>query len=214
MKSMKLQDIKGTYDAIYSLGDLCLASIQLRQNNLRLFAGVLDWMASPQLSDVNRLLKYRFMDFMDLSHLRIIGYADDKICVADDVYHMVSNHDFIVGKNTLTHLGGYPEVKEKFERRIRRFLEKAETSRNMLFVRTEGDEEDAAELQDVLSGLVRHDFKVLIVNHTDVSGLVEDAWPLDKVCSVQLPAVNKWTGNDHLWKTLLNGVHILKKEGG
>jgi hypothetical protein len=206
---LKLQDIKGTYDAIYSLGDLCLASIQLRQNNLRPFAGVLDWMASPQLYDVNRLLKYRFMEFMELPNLRIVGYAgDDKICVADDVYNVVSNHDFDVGKNTLTHLGGYPEVKEKFDRRIQRFLDKAASCRKMLFVRTEGDQEDAAELESVLSGLVKNDFRVLIVNHTDVGRLVEDPWPLDKVCAVQMPAENKWTGNDHLWKKLLDGVHI------
>jgi hypothetical protein len=206
---MKLQEIKGTYDAIYSLGDLCLASLQLRQNNLRPFAGVLDWMGSPQLYDVNRLLKYRFMEFMELPNLRIIGYAgDDKICVADEAYHVVSNHDFDVGNNSLTHLGSYPEVREKFDRRIRRFLDKAATSRNMLFVRTEGDQEDAAALQSVLSSLVKKDFRVLIVNHTDVTGLVEDDWSLEKVCAVQLPAVNKWTGNDHLWKKLLNGVQI------
>jgi len=205
---LKLQEIKGTYDAIYSLGDLCLASIQLKQNKLRPFSGVLDWMASPQLHDVNRMLRYRFEEFMAPSNLRIIGYAgEDKICVADDFYHIVSNHDFDIGKNSLTHLGGYAEVKEKYDRRIRRFLDKADTCENMLFVRTEGDLEDAAELQDVLSDLVRNDFRVLIVNHTDVNGLVEDDWPLKRVCSVQLPAANKWTDNDHLWTKLLHGVH-------
>ncbi|TVY02156.1 DUF1796 family putative cysteine peptidase [Cohnella terricola] len=205
---MKLQEIKGTYDTIYSLGDLCLASIQLKQNKLRPFSGVLDWMASPQLHDVNRLLRYRFEEFMNPSNLRIIGYAgEDKICVADDFYNMVSNHDFDVGNNSLTLLSGYPEVKEKFDRRIRRFLHKAATSKKMLFVRTEGDLEDAAELQDVLYDLVRYDFRVLIVNHTNVDRLVEDNWPLKRVCSVQLPAANKWTDNNHLWTRLLQGVH-------
>jgi len=31
---MSLKDISGTYDAIFSLGDLCLAAVQLRKNNL------------------------------------------------------------------------------------------------------------------------------------------------------------------------------------
>lgn len=49
---------------------------------------------------------------MDLPNLRIIGYASDQlICVSDDGYQIVSNHDFEVGKNTLSHLGGYPEVR-------------------------------------------------------------------------------------------------------
>jgi hypothetical protein len=206
---MKLQDLTGTYDAIFSLGDLCIASQQLEKNNLRLYSGVLDWMGSPALSNVNRLLKNRFIGFMDLPNLRIIGYgSENKICVADDAYNIVSNHDFEVGKNSLSHLGGYPEVKEKFDRRIRRFLEKVASCQRILFVRTEGDLEETEALTKVLSGLVRKDFRVLLVNHADVEGLVEDDWPLEKVCAVRLPAVNKFTNNDHLWKKLLEGIHI------
>jgi hypothetical protein len=206
---MRLQELKGSYDAIFSLGDLCLSSIQLQNNNLRPYSGVLDWMASPKLSDVNRLLKNRFIGFMDLPNLRIIGYADDNICVSDEAYHFVSNHDFEVGPNTLTHLGTYPEVREKFDRRIKRFLEKCATSKRILFVRTEGDMEDAEALQTVLSGLVKNDFRVLLVNHDNVGGLVEDDWPLEKVCAVRLPSHEIWNGNNHLWKKLLDGVrHI------
>ncbi|MBB6669398.1 DUF1796 family putative cysteine peptidase [Cohnella nanjingensis] len=205
---MKLHEIKGTYDAIFSLGDLCLASIQLRQNNLRPFAGVLDWMGSPLLSNVNRLLKYRFYGFMDSSHLSILGYAGDKIVVSEDAYHIVSNHDFESGKNTLSHLATYPQVKDKFDRRIQRFLKKMDTCERILFVRTEGDMEDAEALQKILSGLVRNDFRVLIVNHADVRDLVEDDWPLKKVCAVRLPAVDKWTGNDHLWRKLFEGIEL------
>lgn len=206
---VRLQDLKGTYDIIFSLGDLCIASLKLRQNNLRPYAGVLDWMATPSLSDVNRLLKNRFIGFMDLPNLRIIGYAGEHyICVSDDAYHFVSNHDFEVGKNSLSHLGSYPEVREKFDRRIRRFLEKTATCQRILFIRTEGDLEEAKKLEKVLSGLVKHDFRVLLVNHTDVNGLVEDNWPLKKVCAIQLPAGNKFTANDHIWAELLKDIHI------
>jgi Putative papain-like cysteine peptidase (DUF1796) len=40
---MSLKDISGNYVAIFSLGGDCLEAIQLRKNNLRPFAGVLDW---------------------------------------------------------------------------------------------------------------------------------------------------------------------------
>lgn len=210
---MRLQDLKGTYDAIYSLGDLCLASIQLEQNNLRPYSGVLDWMASPALSNVNRLLKNRFIGFMDLPNLRIIGYAGEKnICVSDDAYHIVSNHDFEIGKNSLSHLGSYEEVKEKFDRRIRRFLEKAAFCQRILFVRTEGELEEAKELEKVLSDLVKNDFRVLLVNHTDVEGLVEDDWSLEKVCAIRLPAENKFTANNHFWTEMLKDIYFSNKE--
>jgi hypothetical protein len=206
---MNLEDIKGTYDAIFSLGDLCLASIQLRKNNLRPFAGVLDWMGSPSLSNVNRLLRNRFVGFMDLPNLRIIGYANEKfICVSDDAYHIVSNHDFEADKNTLSHLATYPEVKEKFDRRIQRFLEKIATSQRVLFVRTEGTFEEVLELESILSEMVKNDFRILLVNHSSVGGIVEKDWPLKKVCTVELPDHDKWTANDHYWRTILDGIHI------
>nr|WP_233167805.1 DUF1796 family putative cysteine peptidase [Paenibacillus roseus] len=205
-----MQDIKGTYNAIYSLGDLCLSSIQLSRNNLRTFAGVLDWMGSPLLPDVTRLLQNRFAGFMEGPNLRVVGEAEHThICVADDAYNIFSNHDFEVGPNSLSHIGTYWEVKAKYDRRIQRFLEKAATSERMLFVRTEGSLEEAAELESVLSGLVQHDFRVLLVNHAPVSTIVELDWPLKKICAVLLPNEEKWEGNNHLWQYMLQGIHLI-----
>lgn len=205
---MDLAQLKGKYDAIFSLGDLCLASIQLKKHNLRPYSGVLDWMASLQLSDVNRLLENRFVGFMEYENLRIIGYADDCICVSDDGYNMVSNHDFGRDKNTLQYLGSYDEVIQKYERRIQRFLTKMKTAKRILFVRTEGTLGDAADLQDTLSKLVKHDFSILLINHTPVTGIVEKSWPLEKVCSIEFPNTDKWEGNHDLWEEVLSGIRL------
>ncbi|WP_144510783.1 DUF1796 family putative cysteine peptidase [Bacillus sp. FJAT-22090] len=207
---MDLSQLKGKYDAIFSLGDLCLASIQLKKHNLRPYSGVLDWMASLELSKVNLLLENRFVGFMNYENLRIIGYADDCICVSDDGYNMVSNHDFSKEKNTLQYLGSYDEVMEKYERRIQRFLKKMKTARRILFVRTEGTLEEAAALQDVLAKLVKHDFSVLLINHAPVTGIVEKSWPLEKVCSIEFPNTEKWEGNNELWEEVLSGIRLTK----
>ncbi|MED1203451.1 DUF1796 family putative cysteine peptidase [Heyndrickxia acidicola] len=206
---MSLEEIKGEYDAIFSLGHLCLAGLQLKKNQLRPFSGVLDWMGSNSLPDVNRLLKNRFAGFMDFKNLAIRGYANEyNLLVEDEVYHIFSNHDFAADKNTLTHLAAYPEVKEKFNRRIKRFLEKMETSKRILFVRTEGSFADVLELESVLSDLVKHDFRILVVNHTNVQGLVEKEWPVERVAVVELPNKEIWEENDQLWKTILSDVHL------
>lgn len=205
---MDLSQLKGEYDAIFSLGDLCLASIQLKKHNLRPYSGVLDWMASVELSKVNELLENRFLDFLEYDNLRVIGYADTFICVSDDGYNLVSNHDFDGEKNTLTYLGGYAEVMEKYERRIQRFLSEMNNAKRILFVRTEGTLEDAAVLQDVLSRLVKHDFSVLLINHTYVQGIVEKSWPLEKVCSIEFPNKDKWEGNHDLWREVLSGIRL------
>lgn len=205
---MDLSQLKGEYDAIFSLGDLCLASIQLKKHNLRPYSGVLDWMASPELSQVNELLENRFIGFLDYDNLRVIGYADTFICVSDDGYNLVSNHDFDGEKNTLTYLGAYAEVMGKYERRIQRFLSEMDNAKRILFVRTEGSLEDAAVLQDVLSKLVKYDFSILLINHTYVQGIVEKSWPLEKVCSIEFPNKDKWEGNHDLWKEVLSGIRL------
>lgn len=209
---MKIVDIKGKYDAIFSLGDLCLAALQLRKNNLRPFAGPLDWMSSPSLKDVNRLLKNKFAGFMDLPNLVPTGYStgvnttDPFICATDSYYHIVSSHDFKADRNTLYNLATYPEVRKKLDRRIKRFLEKLATGKRILFIRTEGSFEEVLELESVLSKLVKHDFNILLIDHSYVNGIVEKEWPVERVCAVTLPNVEKWSGNDHLWKIILDGI--------
>jgi hypothetical protein len=208
-KYMLLKELKGGYNAIFSLGDLCLASIQLQNSNLRPYSGVLDWMGSHQLSDVNRLLMNRFAGFMDEENLRVVGDANEEmLLVSDDNYHILSNHDFSSFQNTHTHLSAYPEVKQKFNRRIQRFLEKMESCERILFVRTEGDFQDVYDLQTILTGLVRQDFRILLINHAPVSGIMELDWPLEKVCAVQLPDTDKWEGNDHFWRMILQGIYL------
>jgi hypothetical protein len=210
---MGLKVIKGSYDSIFSLGDLCLASIQLKKNSLRNFSGVLDWMASPSLPEVSRLLRNEFNGFLDRPSLRIIGYASqDQICVSNDSYQMVFNHDFGTDKNTLQYIGSYDEVKEKYDRRIKRTLEKMKKDKRLLFVRTEGTFEEVLELHTTLSSMVKNDFRILVINHKDVSGLIEKNWPIEGVCAIDLPNVEKWEGNDKYWKMILEGVHLTTKQ--
>lgn len=208
---MNINEIKGSYDAIFSLGDLCLTSIQLQKHGLRPYSGVFDWVASPNMSKFINLLENRFIGFMDYENLRVLGYADTFICVSDDGYHIVSNHDFGIDKNTLENLGSYHEVMEKYNRRIKRFMDEMNTAGRILFVRTEATFEEAEKLQDVLSKLVKHDFNVLLLNHTDTQGLVEKNWPLEKVCAVEFPNVDIWEGNHALWDQVLHGITLNQK---
>ncbi|MDP1419257.1 DUF1796 family putative cysteine peptidase [Peribacillus simplex] len=211
---MNLKDLKGSYDAIYSLGHNCLAGIQLRNNNLRPFAGVLDWVGSPSLPDVTRLLQNQFAGFLEKPNLEFRGYATDKdLLVSDNAYKIYFNHDFKTNVNTPTNLAAYPEVKQKYDRRVARFKDKMANGRSLLFIRTQGTLEEIAELEKVLSRVVKHDFRILVVNHTKVKGIVERNWPLQRVCVVELPDTGFGTGdmfhvNDALWKTLLSGINV------
>ncbi|MGZ7440769.1 DUF1796 family putative cysteine peptidase [Paenibacillus sp. TH7-28] len=214
---MKLADLKGSYDAIFSLGDLCLSALQLEKNNLRPYAGVFDWVASPNLDDVCRLIATRFKGFMELENLRVGGVTDTgMIWVTDDANSIISSHDFEASKNTVADLADYPEVRAKYDRRIERFLNKLAMSRRILFVRTEGTLEEAKLLEQTLNRTVKHDFRVLLVNHTQVRGTVELNWPLEKVCAIELSDLDKWNGNDLQWKQIFQGIRYVPNlnEGG
>ncbi|CAI6032137.1 DUF1796 family putative cysteine peptidase [Cohnella sp. JJ-181] len=208
---MRLADIKGDYDGIFSLGELCLSSIQLERCGLRPFAGPLDWMSTPSLADVNRLLTNRFAGFMDRDHLQYVQHASDKLLlVKETVYNAFSNHDFFVHRNHPDLLEDHPAVKTKYDRRAERLLEKSQTARRLLFVRCGGSLEEAAGLEAVLTDLVTHDFRILLVNHTDARTLTETNGPLQRVCTVELPGHPDviWGGNNHFWDQMLSGIAV------
>ena len=206
---MNRERLVGDYDAIFSLGDLCLTSIQLKKHKLRPYSGVLDWAATPDLTKVSALLQNRFKDLLKFENLRIVGPAgEDMICVSDDKYYFVSNHDFEASKNTLTELGSYDEVMEKYNRRINRFLHQMDFAKRILFVRTEGKFDEVVELQTVLRKLVKNDFSIIVINHEDVDRMVVKSWPLPHVYAVSFPNEDPWEGNHHLWEELLQDIHL------
>lgn len=202
--------LKGGYDAVFSLGDLCLGAIQMQKNNLRPFSGPLDWMGSPLLPKVIELFEKRFSDFMLEENLRIVGKATDKMMlVSDDRNLVMSNHDFEIAQNSMTQLLTYPQVKEKLDRRVNRLFEKLISAQRILFIRTSASLEETALLQQVLRSIIVNDFRILVVNHGPVTGIVENYWPIDRVYSVVLPNNEIWEGNDALWSQLFKGVHLM-----
>lgn len=146
MTELKLQEIKGSYDVIISLGSWCGPSL-----NLRRFSFPLDWVVSNSLPDVSRILKNRFVGFMDLKNMKqvdgIASYLDDgdvvfseggkqqkAYFILDTYYNVISVHDFpMIPNQDWTHL--YPAYKEKLNYRINKFIEIISNSNSILFVR-------------------------------------------------------------------------------
>jgi hypothetical protein len=214
---MYLQQIKGSYDEIVSLGSACNTAMKLRQHNLRRFSGPLDWKVSGALSDVNRLLKNKFKGFMELENMRLMegsGYGLDNgvdlqpaksHIVNDTHYNIISFHDFPVLPNQ-DWAATYPAFKNKLHYRIDRFLEKITTSQSILFVRWAGSYEQAVELYSVLSGMVKGQFKILILVPVEgFQGVKDLNWNLNQVCAVTVPNLPY---DDSTWNYVLNGITL------
>jgi hypothetical protein len=214
---LDLKDIKGSYDEVVSLGSACNTAMLLRQHNLRRFSGPLDWSVSGSLSDVSRLLKNRFVGFMEVENMNLIdgtGHGvDDGVnlqpvnshIVKDNYYNIISFHDFPILPN-LDWTATYPSVKDKLNYRIDRFLEKITNSPSILFVRWAGNYEQAVELQSVLAGIVKGKFTILILEPLEgLQGVNEMKWGIDRVCAVTVPNLPY---DNSTWDYVLNGIAL------
>ncbi|MBW7475371.1 papain-like cysteine peptidase [Paenibacillus oenotherae] len=201
---MRLEQIKGEYNAVFSLGRKCLASIQLHKHHLRPYSGVLDWMISDDLCTVNLLLYNRFANFMELPNMKLEKAANGHI-YRDHLYNILLVHDLPLDANEVHNLYYFDDFKVKLNRRIERFYEKAATCRKILFVRLGGSFDEAQQLQAILSQLVTHDFRVLLINDSPDYKIVDNNWPLEKVCSIQMPL--EFECNE-LWHVVLQGITL------
>ncbi|RAS81016.1 peptidase [Priestia endophytica] len=224
---MNLQDIKGSYDAVFSLGSACNPALQFQRLNLRrLTSSPLDWSYSPFLSDVNRLLKNSFKGFMELKNMRVVNdkgdyvYAHDgapvvpdkeiqiptkSYVIQDTLYNIFSAHDFPIIANQ-SWLVTYPSFKKTLNYRIYRFLKKVANSESVLFVRWVANYNEAVELQSILSHMVKGRFNVLILNPVeDLEEITEVDWGLDRTCVVNVPSD---PNSDSTWDHVLNGVTL------
>lgn len=207
---MKLHEIKGGYDVLYSLGHNCLPASQLNHSNIRNIAGVIDWMISPHLSGVSALLRDRFRYIMLRDNLRDHGASADSGCyvIRDAAYDLYSVHDFPMEHNDPEILQSYSGLKQKLDYRASRFLQLMRSGKRIFFLRTEATSYETEELLHVLDNLVAGEYKLLVVNHAQVSDIVQIDYHLPNVCTLLIPEVtNMFQDNHNLWRTILDGIY-------
>ncbi|MDE5055420.1 DUF1796 family putative cysteine peptidase [Niallia taxi] len=104
-----------------------------------------------------------------------------------------------------------PQVQKKYEKRITRFIDTLASAQHLLFIRTEADWMDTVGLEKVLSHLVRHDYTILIVNHTPVKEILELDWKINNVyvCAIEIPNDEIWEGNNSLWERIFQCITLV-----
>lgn len=208
---MTLEKIMQSYDTIISLGSSCQTTYQIERKKLKSFSGPIDWMISPYLSDVNRLLKKRFINFMDINSLTINGKLDDvTYLVKDNFYNIESYHDFPVLKNNEDPLSTYPIFKSKLNRQINNFFNKCNNSNSILFVRTGAQHNEVMDLTSILQTIVKSEFKILVINFSTNPKVTERYWGIDNVCSVEIQDTFpiRWQGCNSSWDEVFEGVSL------
>ena len=124
---------KKKYDLIFSLGEVCPCTIVLRATGLQWFSYPFDWLFGSSFVGRCQILATRFARYIDKEDLEF-SYEERSIrCRA---YHnkyndIIFNHDF---PKDLSLDESYPQVREKYDRRIRRLLSSIEGSAHVLIV--------------------------------------------------------------------------------
>ncbi|CAH0261944.1 hypothetical protein SRABI96_03452 [Peribacillus sp. Bi96] len=222
---MNLREIQGSYDLVASLGSWCGPALHTKRHNLRKNSFPFDWVQSPFLSDVNKLLKNRFEGYMELGNMvekEILAHFVDEgntvfeqggtepakaHFIHDSYYHIDSVHDFprIPNQDWIVQ---YPSYKEKLKQRIERFFTHITQSQSILFIRYEwgkANDDEVVELQSILSQITKGKINILIMEPLDgLQGVKEVNWGLNGICLVQVPRQNP---DDHaIWDEVLKGV--------
>ncbi|KJB88701.1 peptidase [Paenibacillus sp. E194] len=205
---MRLSDVKGAYDAMYSLGSNCYTAQRLERYGLRPYSGVVDWMYSNWTPGVSLLLRNRFAKFMYPDHLVVesIIFKRHNYCILDRVYGVQSVHDFLYAERRRGIALRYPKFIETIQRRIHRFLDKAEHSERIFYFRLNASYDEAAELEAALASLVKHQFSLLVVNPGNEHRIIDKEWPLANTCGLELP-IGWDAACDQVWNEVFAGIH-------
>jgi hypothetical protein len=129
---------KKRYDTIYSIGHNCSCAFNLKRFNLRNTSGVLDWLWHPTLPEVFDVLCNDFKDFLikeDLVKLEKNPVQTNHDTLHDYYYNPRNNYQFLHDFPTDCSLDDcFDEVKEKYDKRIERFLNDMHSNKDILLV--------------------------------------------------------------------------------
>lgn len=126
--------LKGEYDFIFGIGEACSCTETLRNSNLQFESYPLDWLYGGDIVTRVNLLTSNFKDFINKENLQFIGQRTNPLPC--DIYkntsnNLVFNHDFPLNRNIDE---TYPQIIEKYNRRISRLYNNINKSENILIL--------------------------------------------------------------------------------
>lgn len=129
--------MKNKYDIVYSIGHDCACSMYLKKHNLRVAAGPLDWLTSVPAHMRFDMILNNFDGFMNIEDFEFVtknpNIVNDEKC---DYYKnrrtgLYFYHDFPTG---VALEESFPNVSEKYARRIKRFYDNIQKCEHVLLV--------------------------------------------------------------------------------
>ncbi len=161
------------YDTVVSVGAACFVPQVLTSLKLRDFSGPFDWMYGSDILTRLTFIKNRFKNYFDFDDFEYVGLNPDngKAVYKNKRSGIVYNHDFPTGNFKDV----FPDVKEKYSRRIRRVIEHLDSNGKILLVYSElgntGDKEKIVKLINEINTKYSANIDLLYINHKNSIGL-------------------------------------------
>jgi Putative papain-like cysteine peptidase (DUF1796) len=197
LEGAKSKPIK--YDEVISLGGNCEPAIQLRKNHMRMMGYPFDWMFTTSVQGLIEFIQNKGAGFLDHDQLALSTEGGHH-AVTDLRYGFTLIHDFTSFDNFQN---DYLIVKEKYDRRIKRFFELLESNKEVLFIRLQIPCDQCTLLDHVIHTQYPNlSYEILALNHAE-----EADWGLERVKNVYLKNTPYfWASNegDISWKKILH----------
>lgn len=140
--------MKKQYDIIFSLGTDCSCAGYMKKNNLRSVSGPFDWLThAPFVSHMDLILN-DFQDFMNIEDFSPLEKENTSLNNDCDYYENKKTdfyffHDFKTG---VPFEKDFVSIKEKYNRRIKRFYDLLKSDKNVLLIWFSHDEKIPDEI--------------------------------------------------------------------
>lgn len=120
------------YDFIISFGESCFTAILLRKLGLRIMSGPFDWCVGATFEERVNIFLNDFRDYFNKEDFEFKNIdASGKAAYLNKRTKITYNHDF---PKDVDFDVSYPQIYEKYQRRIVRSLDKIKKSKNTLIV--------------------------------------------------------------------------------
>ncbi len=136
------------FDIVVGLGPNCACAMYLRNVLLRDFSGPFDWIGLTPFEKKVELLLNHFKDFLEFDYMvfspdaHVRGGSEKFDCYIDQKSGHIFVHDF---KRGVPLEKSFPEIKEKYNRRIKRLYDSIAKYDNALFVWWSKHEKDRVD---------------------------------------------------------------------
>lgn len=183
------------YDLIYSVGADCGCSMYMLRNKLRSTSGPFDWLTHADFETRMSLILNRFEHFLEITDLQFLPkdpkMFNDELC---DYYENTANgfyyfHDF---PKDVPLKESFPEVKEKYRRRGKRFLDNLDSEQKILLLWFSRNGKDISDADIELCSKIHNQFKshpdFLLIEHdaSKAAGEKEISHPLPFITKIRL----------------------------